>query len=92
MTSAKGNKVSNQFKITTKDKTFFQSYSSIIAAINKRTGKVELYKDWNYSNTTRKYLYKFLWDYGFRNLYNKKQVENAIKTGKVSYSENEPSL
>ena len=92
MISAKGNKIVNQFKITTKNKTYFQSYKSVVASIDKATGKVELYKDWNYSNTTRKYLYQFLWDSGKRDLYNKKQVEMAIKTGVVSYREESPSL
>ena len=90
--NARGNKVANQFKIVAKNKTYFQSYNSVVASIDKTTGKVELYKDWNYSNTTRKHLYNFLWEYGFRNLHGKKAIEAAIKTGEVSYSEDSPSL
>ena len=92
LVNARGNKVANQFKIAAKNKTYFQSYNSVVASIDKTTGKVELYQDWDYSNTTRKHLYKFLSDYGYKNLYNKKAVEAAIKTGEVSYSEDSPSL
>ena len=90
--NARGNKVANQFKIAAKNKTYFQSYNSVVASIDKTTGKVELYKDWDYSQTTRKHLYKFLWDSGYKNLYNKKAVEAAIKKGEVSYIEKSPSI
>ena len=92
LVNARGNKVANQIKVTTKDKIYFQSYQSIVASVNRRTCKVQLYKDWNYSNTTRKHLYKFLGDYGYKNLYNKKAVEAAIKAGEVSYIEDSPSI
>lgn len=90
--SARGNKVANQFKIATSDKTYFQSYQSVVAGIDRKTGKVELYKDWDYSKTTSKYLYKFLGEHGHRELYNKKAVEAAIKTGEVSYKEKSPNI
>ena len=92
MTSAKGNKISNQFKVTTNGKTYFQSYKSIVASVDRSTGKVALYQDWDYSNTTRKYLYRFLYENGRKDLYNKKAVEAAIKKGEVSYIEESPSL
>ena len=92
LVNARGNKVANQFKIMAKNKTYFQSYNSVVASIDKTTGKVQLYKDWNYSSTTRKHLYNFLGEYGYKNLYNKKAVEAAIKAGEVSYSEDSPSL
>ena len=92
LVNARGNKVANQIKVTTKHKIYFQSYQSIVASVNRRTGKVQLYKDWHYFNTTRKHLYKFLGDYGYKNLYNKKAIEAAIKQGEVSYSEDSPSL
>lgn len=90
--SAKGNKVANQFKIAAKNKTYFQSYQSVVASVNKMTGKVELYKDWDYSKTTSKYLYRFLAECGHRSLYNKKAIEAAIKSGEVSYIEDSPSI
>ena len=92
LVNARGNKVANQFKVTTKDKIYFQSYQSIVVSVNRRTGKVQLYKDWNYSNTTRKHLYNFLWEYGFRNLHGKKAIEAAIKKGEVSYIDYSPSI
>ena len=92
LVNARGNKVANQIKVTTNDKTYFQSYNSVVASIDRRTGKVQLYKDWNYSSTTRKHLYNFLGEYGFRNLHGKKAIETAIKTGEVSYIEDSPSL
>ena len=87
LTSAKGNNIANQFKIAAKNKTYFQSYNSVVASIDKTTGKVELYQDWDYSKTTSKYLYRFLAEYGHKELNNKKAVEAAIKQGKVAYSE-----
>lgn len=90
--SAKGNKVANQFKIAAKNKTYFQSYQSVVASVDKMTGKVELYKDWDYSKTTSKYLYRFLAECGHRSLYNKKAIEAAIKSGEVSYIEDSPSI
>ena len=92
LTSAKGNNIANQFKVTTNGKTFFKSYQSVVASVDKMTGKVELYKDWDYSKTTRKYLYKFLGEYGRKELSNKKAIEAAIKSGEVSYVEDSPSI
>ena len=92
LTSAKGNNIANQFKVTTNGKTFFQSYQSVVACVDRSTGKVALYQDWNYSNTTRKYLYRFLYENGHKDLYNKKAVEAAIKQGKVAYIEESPNI
>lgn len=54
----------NQFVITDdkSKKTVFQSYASTIAEIDD-TGKLTLFRDWDYSHTTRKHLYLFLQDY-----------------------------
>lgn len=90
--SAKGNKVANQFKVEAKNKTYFRSYQSVVAAVYKRSGKVELYQDWDYSNTTRKYLYRFLRENGHSELCNRKAVLNAIKERKVRVYECNPSL
>ena len=60
MLSSRGNKVPNQFEIFTKDGKYFQSYSSVIACIDK-TGRVFLDADkWDYSKTTGVYRNKFL--------------------------------
>ena len=60
-TSDKGNKIANQFLITEKNKETFQSYDSIIAVKNYKTGKTYLDKYfWDYSATTGKYRNMFL--------------------------------
>jgi hypothetical protein len=59
MTSARGNKVANQFIINSEEGCYFQSYNSIIVKIEGR----EVYLDeyyWDYSVTTGKYRNDFL--------------------------------
>ena len=59
-----GNQVANQFIIETPEGTYFQSYRSIIAFIDKKTGErtlAEYY--WDYSRTTGKYRNEFLGEY-----------------------------
>ena len=59
MTSARGNKVANQFIINDKGEEYFQSYRSIIA--KKSQGKIYLDEYyWDYSTTTGKYRNDFL--------------------------------
>ena len=60
MTSARGNKVANQFIITDDNNSkYFQSYRSIIA--KKSRGKIYLDEYfWDYSVTTGKYRNEFL--------------------------------
>lgn len=82
--------VANQFIITDKNKVVFQSYQSTICIIDydkQGAERVTLGADWDYSNTTRKYLYQFLyeilgWDV------NKKALEIAIKNKDIAYNEN----
>lgn len=52
----------NQFIIETGKETYFQSYESTIAKIDKN-GVLTLGNDWNYSKTTLKHLYLFIEDY-----------------------------
>jgi len=74
MTSAKGNKIANQFIIDDNNgNTFFQSYNSIICKVN--FDEIVLDKTyWNYSVTTSKYLNKFL-------CMTTKEVKEKIKSG-----------
>ena len=59
--SNSGYPVANQFMIHTPRAVLFQSYRSIIAKKDTRTGKVTLDKYyWDYSRTTGKYRNKFL--------------------------------
>lgn len=53
----------NQFIMNDEKKIIFQSYDSIVAVIDKKSGKIVFGNDWDYSNTTRKHLYLFLNDY-----------------------------
>lgn len=56
-----GRGVANQFIIKTDYATYFQSYDSIIARRENRTGKISIDKNyWNYSSTTSKYRNQFL--------------------------------
>lgn len=72
--SARGNKIANQFIITTEDGQYFQSYNSIIAFI-PHAGKVQLDRNtWNYSRTTSKYRSLFLGE-------STKITENKIADG-----------
>lgn len=86
MTSLKGNKIANQFDIQHNDVYCFQSYDSLIAVIKK--GKLSLYSEWDYSNTTRKYLYLWLRLHGYGKYENKKDIKLAIKNGEIELIEN----
>lgn len=55
----------NQFLFYDERKIVFQSYDSVIAEIDKKTGELFFGSDWDYSNTTRKHLYLFLNDYKY---------------------------
>ncbi len=58
MTGNNGSEIVNQFIITGKDFTLFQSYSSPIAL--RKDGKVYIFENWDYSVTTGKYRNSFL--------------------------------
>ncbi len=53
----------NQFLIYDSKNIIFQSYESTIAKIDKTRRTLTLFKNWDYSNTTRKHLYLFLTDF-----------------------------
>lgn len=74
------NAAANQFVIRTKTRTYFQSYQSKVAYVDKN-GKVHLAQWWDYSNTTRKHLYIFLRDYTPYRVRAKKEVQDYIKRG-----------
>ena len=92
MLSDTGNKIVNQFKIYDGCITYFKSYDSVVAAVNRKTGETWLYKNWEYSNTTRKYLYQFLWECGRSDLSNRKKLEKAIKEGTVKVFAESPEF
>ena len=76
MTSNKGNTIANQFIIDDNNESFFQSYKSMIAKVDK-FGKVFLDSYyWNYSRTTSKYRNMFL------NM-TTKEIEKGIKANEI---------
>lgn len=77
LTSQCGGEVPNQFLIKFGDKSVFQSYSSIIAVKDHKTGKIYLdASKWDYSKTTGKYRNQFL---GM----DKKETLKAIESGRI---------
>lgn len=77
-----GNPTANQFVIKTKKAKYFQSYNSVVCKLDGIN--IVLSTDWDYSNTTRKYLYTFLRQNGYYNLSSAKEVRKAIKDGWVT--------
>lgn len=92
----------NQFIITDNEngKIVFQSYDSKIAEIDKE-GNLTLFRDFDYSHTTRKHLYLFLSDYRYNmvldlqykifvvlNSKNKrKALQRLIDSGEIAYKD-----
>ena len=60
-----GNRAANQFVITHKGATYFQSYESVIAKYEN--GKLTITPLWDCSVTTRKHFYIFIRDYAYLN-------------------------
>lgn len=82
----------NQYTIETENKIYFQSYDSIIAKVeNTEHGKIlTLGVHWDYSRTTMRHLYAWLYEYfsGWRGT--KKDIEKMLACGewngqKVNY-------
>jgi len=82
----------NQFIITDTKKFVFQSYDSTIAVVEGQ--KLTLGKDWDYSKTTLKHLYKFMYEYAYH-LYRmvmfsgnkRKEIQRLIDDGTINYDE-----
>ena len=82
MINDRGNGAMNQFVIYADGKIIFQSYSSIIAVVDKMNKTVELGEDWDYSVTTGKHRNIFFRDYVYLpDLASKKGIQNALKNG-----------
>lgn len=80
MTSAKGNKIANQFIIEDDNGwTYYQSYNSVI--IKQGHGDTWLdEKAWDYSNTTGKYRNQFLGE-------TKKETQAKIDSGEYTLTD-----
>ena len=80
----------NQFLFYVEDKTYLQSYDSVVAC--KSVGEVPiLYKDWDYSRTTMKYVNKFLSEVFNRHI-TKKDIDKMAKEGNVIIKNDVPNI
>ena len=80
----------NQFLFYMDGKVFLQSYDSVVAC--KSVGEAPiLYKDWDYSRTTMKYVGKFLSDVFNRHI-TKKDIIKMEKEGKVIIKNDAPNI
>ena len=71
----------NQFLIYMDGKVFLQSYDSVVACKSDGEAPI-LYKDWDYSRTTMKYVNNFLSGVFNRHM-TKKDIDKMAKEGKV---------
>jgi len=76
-----GNPAANQFVITSGDRTFFQSYNSVVAMVKDRVLYVT--DKWDFSNTTRKHFYIFVREYYKYGYGNRKAILNGIHDGTI---------
>lgn len=83
----KGNRTANQFIIRNDEGLFFKSYESMICKVGKN-GRVILGRDWDYSNTTRKYLYTFLRDYTRFQVRSRKELLKLLSDKAIEVDEN----
>lgn len=65
----------NQFVFGEENRVIFQSYKSVVVVIEN--GEVLFGKNWNYSTTTSKYVYKFLDKFIY--LINKEIKQDIVK-------------
>ena len=80
----------NQFLFYIDEKTYLQSYDSVVAC--KSDGEIPiLYKDWDYSNTTMKYVNRFLSDV-FNKRIKKKDIVKMAKEGKIIIKNDAPNI
>ena len=90
LSNRSGRPVSNQFVIQVGNTLYFQSYDSIVCVYEPTTKMVIFGRDWNYSVTTRKYLYQFLDENGVSLPNGKSGVDSirkGIESGLFSYDE-----
>lgn len=80
----------NQLLLHIDEKTYLQSYKSVVAC--KSDGEIPiLYKDWDYSRTTMKYVNKFLSDV-FNKHITKKDIDKMMKEGKIIIKNDTPNI
>lgn len=94
MVNVKGSRrIPNQFILRDEKQNLvtFQSYKSVIAEVFTAGAMgfkkiVHLYPDWDYSKTTRKYLYKFFKDLNI-DIKSSQDVKDALQRGYVRTQE-----
>lgn len=80
----------NQLLLHIDGKTYLQSYDSVVAC--KSYGEIPiLYKNWDYSRTTMKYVNKFLSGV-FNKHIMKKDIDKMMKEGKVIIKNDAPNI
>ena len=80
----------NQFLIYIDGSVYLQSYESVVAC--KSGGEMPiLYKDWDYSRTTMKYVNKFLSNV-FNKHITKKDIDKMVKEGKIIIKNGTPNI
>ena len=85
MRSNNGNRVPNQFVITDEEHNTitFQSYDSEIIRIDYSNETITIFSDYDYSVTTVRYRNKFMRDYCFGDMDNKKGFEYYMNLGVI---------
>ena len=80
----------NQFHLYGIGIDMLQSYNSLVVKINNN-GTITLGEYWNYSNTTAKYVYMFLEEYGNINFGEHQNkgiyIQSLIDNGTIKYDE-----
>lgn len=85
-----GNPAQNQFVMEDDTMTMFQSYESLIATVDKITGKITVYPKWEYSRTTMCYFKQFMTEFTnfpyetagkFRKLLEKNRPASIVVSG-----------
>ena len=82
----------NQFEIDLGAKVVLQSYESVVAMYDYAERVLTLGRDWDYSDTTRRHVYMFMWEKAGIDLSmtcnKRKYVQKLIDNGDIHYSEN----
>ena len=85
MEGSSGREVANQFIIEGNGERCFQSYNSLCAIWNRKAKKLTVGRDWDYSMTTRKYLYKFIKEETPINGVDRKVILKAMDEGEINF-------
>lgn len=87
MRNNNGNTIANQFVIMDmengRNTITFQSYDSTIVCIDYHNETITVFPDYDYSMTTGRYRNKFMHDYGFGDMDNKKGFEYYMNLGAI---------